>query len=139
VTAKAAAIRILLVDDDEGDVLLMREGLKAVESPHALELAWDGDEALVRLRKKPTPDLIILDLNLPKRNGREVFAQVKADPALAGIPLVVLTTSTSDQDLLKGHDARRCAYLTKPMRLQGYVALARRIERFWLEAGAKTA
>ena len=91
-TAKAAAIRILLVDDDEGDVLLMREGLKAVESPHALELAWDGDEALVRLRKKPTPDLIILDLNLPKRNGREVFAQVKADPALAGIPLVVLTT-----------------------------------------------
>lgn len=133
-------MKILLVDDDEGDVVLMKEGLRAVKSPHQVEVCWDGDEALKRLARAPAPDLIILDLNLPKRNGREVFASVKADPALAGIPLVILTTSTSDQDMIAGHDRRRNAYLTKPMRLQGYVEAAKGIERFWLsQAAAKAA
>ena len=133
-SGEAQKLRIVLVDDDEGDVLLMREGLKAFSRPHKVEVAWDGDEALAHLKKGSPPDLLILDLNLPKRNGREVFAAVKADPALAGVPVVVLTTSTSDRDLLNGHDPKRNAYLIKPMRLQGYVELAEQIERFWLAA-----
>jgi two-component system, chemotaxis family, response regulator Rcp1 len=137
---------ILLVDDDEGDVLLLREALREFKTPHRLHVAWDGEEAIEFLKRQggrfadaPRPDLIVLDLNLPRKNGREVFAELKAAPELAGIPVVVLTTSTSDADVIAGHDPKRNLYLTKPMRLDGYLETAREIETFWRAASRVSA
>lgn len=125
---------ILAVDDDEGDLLLLKEALRDFKAPHRVDSACDGEEAMAYLRREAAPDLILLDLNLPRKDGREVFAEVKADARLSRIPLVVLTTSTSDQDIVAGHDPKRNLYLSKPMRLAGYVSTIRAIERFWRAA-----
>lgn len=140
--AEPPATDILLVEDDSGDVLLVRESLKSLGWPHHLHVVEDGEQALAFVRREgpharaPRPQIILLDLNLPRKDGREVFAELRADPSFASIPIAVLTSSNGDQDLIDGHDPALTCYLTKPMRLDGYLELARRLQAFYLAAPA---
>ncbi len=137
-----SATRILLVEDDPGDVRLIREALKGFKTPFELKVVGDGEEAMAYLRKEgrfaaePTPDLILLDLNLPRKNGRELFSEIRAEPALSRVPIAVLTTSSSDQDLIDGYDPRLNRYVTKPMRLAALNEAVMDIESFWRQAAA---
>jgi CheY-like chemotaxis protein len=133
-----APIEILLVEDNEGDVRLTREVLKDGRIRNTLNVVGDGVEALAFLRRdgeyadaKPQ-DLILLDLNLPKMDGREVLALIKADPELRRIPVVVLTTSSSEADVLAAYDLHANCYITKPVDLDQFVKVVRSIEDFWL-------
>jgi CheY-like chemotaxis protein len=133
-----APIEILLVEDNEGDVRLTREVLKDGRIRNVLNVAGDGVEALAYLRRegafgdvKPQ-DLILLDLNLPKKDGREVLAEIKADPVLRRIPVVVLTTSSSEIDVLSAYDLHANCYITKPVDLDQFTKVVRSIEDFWL-------
>jgi chemotaxis family two-component system response regulator Rcp1 len=133
-----APIEILLVEDNEGDVRLTREVLKDGRIRNTLNVVGDGVEALAYLRRegdyadtKPQ-DLILLDLNLPKMDGREVLAAIKADAALRRIPVVVLTTSSSETDVLSAYDLHANCYITKPVDLDQFVKVVRSIEDFWL-------
>ena len=131
-------IKILWVEDDIGDILLIKEAFEQAGLSHRLNVVNDGAEAVDFLFRKGRyshalrPDLIILDLNLPKKTGREVIKDIKADPTLLGIPLVVLTSSTHDQDVLEGYDPKRCLYLTKASSFQALVDMAKQIQTFWL-------
>jgi CheY-like chemotaxis protein len=131
-------IRILWVEDSIGDILLIKEAFEQVGLPHRLNVVNDGVEATNFLLRRGRyahalcPELIILDLNLPKKNGREVISDIKTDPELFRIPLIVLTTSNSDQDVLAGYDPKRCLYLVKPMSFDALVNLAKQIHDFWL-------
>jgi CheY-like chemotaxis protein len=131
-------IKILWVEDNIGDILLIKEAFKEAGLTHRLNVVNDGAEAMAFLLRRrhfaraTRPDLIILDLNLPKKNGREVISDIKADPSLFRIPLVVLTTSEYDQDVLAGYDPKRCLYLVKPTSFQAFVDLAKQIQSFWL-------
>ena len=128
---------ILLVEDNPGDIRLIREALRDSVLPVTLEVMRDGAEALAYLRRQPPydnaprPDLILLDLNLPKKDGREVLACVKGDPTLRRIPVVVLTTSEAPQDIMKSYDLHANCYVTKPMDLQQYITAVQAIENFW--------
>ena len=131
-------IEILLVEDNEGDVRLTREVLKGGRIRNALNVVGDGVEALACLRRegkyadmKPQ-DLILLDLNLPKMDGREVLAEIKADEDLRRIPVIVLTTSSSESDVLSAYDLHANCYITKPVDLDQFVKVVRSIEDFWL-------
>lgn len=130
-------VKILLVEDNPGDVRLTREALKDSKIHNSLETVEDGDQALDYLNKRgayknaPTPDLILLDLDLPKTSGREVLAKLKADPDLRRIPVVVLTVSRSDQDILRSYDLQANAYVTKPIDLDQFVHVIHSIEEFW--------
>ncbi len=132
------AIKILWVEDNIGDILLIKEAFEQADFNHHLNVVNDGADAVDFLfhRGQYThahlPDLIILDLNLPKKSGREVIRDIKADSALFGIPLVVLTTSSYDQDVLEGFDPKRCLYLVKPLSFKALVDLAKQIHNFWL-------
>jgi CheY-like chemotaxis protein len=133
-----APIEILLVEDNEGDVRLTREVLKDGRIRNTLNVVGDGVEALAYLRRereyaetKPQ-DLVLLDLNLPKMDGREVLALIKADPDLRRIPVVVLTTSSSEVDVLSAYDLHANCYITKPVDLDQFVKVVRSIEDFWL-------
>ncbi len=131
-------INILWVEDNVGDILLIKEAFNEAGVTHRLTVVNDGEEAMDYLfRRKPyvkarRPDLIILDLNLPKKSGREVIAEIKADSELSRIPLVVLTSSSHDQDVLHGYDPNRCLYLTKPSSFMAIVDMAKQIQSFWL-------
>jgi len=131
-------IEILLVEDNEGDVRLTREVLKDGRIRNTLNVVGDGVEALNYLRREgrfadtKSQDLILLDLNLPKMDGREVLAQIKADPDLRRIPVVVLTTSSSEIDILSAYDLHANCYITKPVDLDQFVKVVRSIEDFWL-------
>jgi len=131
-------INILWVEDNVGDILLIKEAFNEAGVIHRLSVVNDGEEAMDYLfRRKPyakaqRPDLIILDLNLPKKSGREVIAEIKADSELARIPLVVLTSSSHDQDVLEGYDPKLCLYLTKPSSFMAIVDMAKQIQNFWL-------
>ncbi|WHZ13997.1 MAG: Two-component transcriptional response regulator, LuxR family [Nitrospira sp.] len=131
-------IEILLVEDNPGDVRLTREALKEAKVINNLNVIKDGMEALAYLRKEgpyaaaPRPHLILLDLNLPKRDGREVLATIKADEALKRIPVVVLTTSQDEQDVLKSYNLHANCYITKPVDLDQFIRVVRSIEDFWL-------
>lgn len=131
-------IDILLVEDSPGDVRLTREALKEGKVRNRLHVAWDGEEALAFLRKEgehadaPRPDLVLLDLNLPKLDGREVLSEMKDDPALKHIPVVVLTTSTADEDVLRVYDLAGNCYIPKPVELDRFLEVVRSIEEFWL-------
>lgn len=133
----AGEVRILLVEDDPGDVLLIQESFEAWSRARRFELCADGEAAWRRLEKAglseqaPVPDLLVLDLNLPRRTGREVFGLVRKNPFLRDLPVAILTTSTSDADLVSGLDSRLNLYLTKPMRLEGFVEVAKAVERFY--------
>jgi len=132
------AIEILLVEDNPGDVRLTEEALKEGKVVNRLNVVPDGVEALAYLRKEgeyasaETPDLMLLDLNLPKKDGREVLAEVKEDPELRMIPVVVLTTSRDEQDILKSYDLHANCYITKPVDFEQFISVVRAIEDFWL-------
>lgn len=133
-----APIQILLVEDNPGDVRLTREVLKDGRIRNTLNVVGDGVEALAYLRCEGAyadcepQDLILLDLNLPKMDGREVLAEIKSDPALRKIPIVVLTTSAAEADILSAYDLHANCYITKPVDLDQFVRVVRSIEDFWL-------
>ena len=131
-------IEILLVEDNPGDVRLTREALRENKVNNNLHVAVDGAEALDFLFRRGKyvdalhPDLVLLDLNLPKKNGREVLAEVKADPLLRRIPVVILTTSDAEQDILASYDLHANCYITKPVDLDRFIEVVKSIEGFWL-------
>ncbi len=131
-------IEILLVEDNPGDVRLTKEALKEAKVINNLSVLKDGEEALAYLRRQgqyagaKRPHLILLDLNLPKKDGRDVLAQIKADEALKRIPVVVLTTSQAEEDVLKSYSLHANCYITKPVDLDQFVRVVRSIEDFWL-------
>ena len=131
-------IDILLVEDNPGDVRLTVEALKEARVLNVLSVARDGVDALDFLRQEgshadaPRPDLILLDLNLPKKDGREVLAEIKADESLKRIPVVVLTTSRAEQDIVKSYDLHANCYITKPVDLEQFIEVVQSIEDFWL-------
>ena len=128
---------ILLVEDNASDAFLMEEALQMGKSANQLHVAGNGDEALDFLYRKgrfvpaPRPDLIMLDLNLPKRDGREVLAEIKNDPDLKRIPVVVITTSRSEEDIIRSYGLHANCYITKPVRLQQFFDVVKKIENFW--------
>ena len=134
----ARPIEILLVEDNPGDVRLTIEGLRETKVHNHLSVARDGVEALAMLRREGAfadvvrPDLILLDLNLPRKDGREVLAEIKADPELKTIPVVVLTTSRAEQDVLRSYELQANCYITKPVDLEQFLTVVQSIENFWL-------
>jgi CheY-like chemotaxis protein len=131
-------IEILLVEDNPADVRLTREALKDAKVVNRLSVATDGEEAMAFLRREgrhaeaPRPDLILLDLNLPRKDGREVLAEVKADDTLKRIPVVILTTSKSEEDVLRSYDLHANCYITKPVGLDQFLTVVESIQDFWL-------
>lgn len=131
-------IDILLVEDSPADVRLTREALKEAKVLNTLHVAQDGMAALAFLRKEgqyagnPSPDLILLDLNLPKKDGREVLAEIKQDENLKRIPVVVLTTSRAEEDVVRSYNLHANAYVTKPVDLTRFLEVIHTIEAFWL-------
>ena len=134
----ARPIDVLLVEDDEGDVLMTREALDEGKILNRLHVAGDGVEALAFLRREgphadaPRPDLVLLDLNLPRVDGRQVLEEIKADDALRRIPVVVLTTSEADEDVLRSYDLHANAYVSKPVDFDRFVTVIRQIDDFFI-------
>ena len=134
----APPIEILLVEDNPGDVRLTQEALKEGKVYSNLHWAKDGVEALEFLQREgkhasaPRPDLILLDLNLPKKDGREVLAVIKNDDRLKHIPVVVLTTSKAEEDVLRSYELHANCYVTKPVDLEKFIVVVQSIDRFWL-------
>ena len=130
-------IEILLVEDNPGDARLTREALRDGKVRNHLHVVPDGVEAMAFLRREgryadaPRPDLVLLDLNLPRKSGREVLADVKSDPALARIPVVVLTTSKADEDVAKAYEYHANCFITKPVDFEQFITVIRSIEEFW--------
>lgn len=135
---QAKPIEILLVEDNPGDARLAREALKDSKVKNNLAIVDDGVKALEYLRKQgefasvPTPDLVLLDLNLPRKDGREVLAEIKGDGMLKRIPVVILTTSRAEQDVLKSYNLHANCYITKPIDLGQFITVVKSIEDFWL-------
>lgn len=133
-------VTILLVEDNRADIRLIREGLRGNPALRTLQVVRDGEQALAYLRrerpyaKASRPRLIILDLNLPKKDGRQVLDELKRDPALKAIPIVVLTTSGAEDDVLRSYENHANCYLTKPVDLDSFVKTIRQIHDFWLAA-----
>lgn len=131
-------IEILLVEDNPGDARLTQEAFREGKLSNRLTVVGDGVEALAYLRRAGTyaasvrPDIVLLDLNLPKKDGRDVLAEVKGDEQLRRIPIVILTTSTSEQDILKAYDLHANCYITKPVNLEQFLTVVKSIEDFWL-------
>ena len=134
----APPVEILLVEDNPGDVRLTKEALKEGKVYNNLHWAKDGVEALEFLRRQgkhanaPRPDIILLDLNLPKKDGREVLALIKNDADLKQIPVVVLTTSEAEEDVLKSYELHANCFVTKPVDLEKFIHVVQSIDRFWL-------
>lgn len=132
-------IEILLVEDNPGDVVLVREAFAEAHIANTLHVAKDGEEAMRYLRKEANhaearrPDLVILDLNLPRKDGREVLADVKGDPDLRSIPVIVMTSSSAEEDIVRSYDLHANAYVTKPLDIDQFLIAVRRIEDFWLQ------
>jgi CheY-like chemotaxis protein len=131
-------IEVLLVEDDPGDVLMTREAFEDYKVHNNLAVVTDGAAALAYMRREgqyanaPRPDLVLLDLNLPRRDGREVLAEIKNDPELRQIPVVVLTTSQADEDILRSYQLHANAYVTKPVDFDRFVSVVRRIDEFFV-------
>ena len=130
-------IHILLVDDNEGDILLTREALEEARIINKISIAYDGIQAIDLLKKSARvagtmPDLILLDINLPKMNGTEVLSIIKTDPELRRIPVIMLTTSSSEKDILASYDNYANCYITKPVDLHRFMDVVRTIEDFWI-------
>jgi CheY-like chemotaxis protein len=131
-------VEILLIEDNPGDVRLTREAFKEGKVSNNLNVVKDGVEAMTFLRQEkkyadaPRPDVILLDLNLPRKDGREVLAEIKQDPNLKRIPVVILTTSQAEQDILKTYNLYANCYITKPVDLEQFITVVRSIETFWL-------
>jgi len=131
-------IQILLVEDSPGDVSLTRHALKQAKVANELNVVADGEEAMAYLRQEAAyeeatrPELVLLDLNLPRKDGREVLAEMKQDADLSTIPVVVLTTSSDETDVLKAYQLHANSYVTKPVELDKFLEAVRSIEGFWL-------
>lgn len=131
-------IELLLVEDNPGDVRLTQEALREGKVRNHLHVAADGVEAMAYLRREGRhaqarqPDLILLDLNLPKKSGREVLAEIKEDPKLRRIPVVILTVSKAEEDVLKSYNLHANCYITKPVDLDQFLGVVKSIEDFWL-------
>lgn len=131
-------IEILLVEDSPGDVRLAQEALKEAKIQNVLNVVEDGVEALDYLHNRGKykdalrPDLVLLDLNLPRKDGREVLAEIKTDPELRQIPVVVLTTSRAEEDIIKAYSHYANCYITKPVDFQQFIKIVKSIEDFWL-------
>ena len=127
-----------MVEDNPGDVRLTLEALKEGKVRNNLHTVADGEEAMNFLRRQgayskvPRPDLVLLDLNLPKKNGREVLGEIKDDPDLKRIPVVILTVSEAEQDIIKSYNLHANCYITKPVNLEQFIQVVRSIEDFWL-------
>ena len=134
----AKLIEILLVEDNEGDARLAIEALKDAKVKNNLSWVKDGVEALQFLRREgehadaPHPDVILLDLNLPKKDGREVLAEIKEDDSLRRIPVVILTVSQAEEDIIRTYDLHANCFITKPLDLEQFMRVVRAIEDFWL-------
>jgi two-component system response regulator len=134
---KLTPAEILLVEDSPSDVLMTRQALENAKLLNNLHVVEDGVEAMEYLRNKgrfaaaPRPHLILLDLNLPKKSGREVLAEIKADPGLKMIPVVVLTTSKAEEDVLQSYGLHANCYVTKPVEFGSFAAVIQSIEKFW--------
>ena len=132
-------IEILLVEDNPGDVLLTQESLAESKVNNTLHVVKDGVEAMAFVRQegqyadRPRPDLILLDLNLPRKDGREVLGELKSDEDLRRIPVVILTTSSQEEDVAQAYDAHANCYITKPIDLEQFMKVVGTIESFWLE------
>ena len=129
---------ILLIEDNPADVVLIQEAFKEARLQNKIHIASDGEQALQYLQKQSSfaeaarPDLILLDLHLPKRSGREVLSAIKSDPDLAEIPVIVLTTSSQDDDVRQAYRLHANCFLTKPLELESFFAMVRGIDDFWL-------
>jgi CheY-like chemotaxis protein len=136
--AEGSPLHVLLVEDSPGDVRLTRDALRDTNLDICLHVASDGVEAMAFLRGEgantsaPRPDLILLDLNLPRMDGRQVLARIKEDDRLKTIPTVILTTSDADADILKSYELRANCYLSKPVQLEAFEILVKSITDFWL-------
>jgi CheY-like chemotaxis protein len=134
----AMPIEVLLVEDDPGDVLMTREAFEDHKVRNRLNVVSDGVDALAYLRREEPfqgaarPDLILLDLNLPRRDGREVLAEIKNDASLRQIPVVVLTTSAADEDVLRSYQLHANAYVTKPVDFERFVSVVKQIDDFFI-------
>ena len=137
-STSGSLIEILMVEDNPADVRLTREAFKDAKVLNKMSVVGDGEAALAFLRRQgryadaPRPDLILLDLNLPKKDGREVLEEIKSDPDLRRIPVVVLTTSEDQRDVLKAYDMHVNAYITKPVNLDQFMKIVEAVENFWL-------
>lgn len=133
-----APIEILLVEDNPGDVRLTQEAVREAKIRNTLNVVIDGEQAIAYVRRQgeyadqPRPDLILLDLNLPRKDGREVLQDLKSDPDLHRIPVVVLTSSAAEQDILRTYDLYANAYVTKPVDLEQFMHAVSSIQDFWL-------
>ncbi|MFI5756444.1 response regulator [Streptomyces sp. NPDC051569] len=137
-TIPVQPIEVLLVEDDAGDELMTREAFEDNKIRNTLHVVRDGEQALDFLYRRgeheeaPRPDLILLDLNLPKYDGRQVLEQIKTDPELALIPVVVLTTSSAEEDIMRSYKLHANAYVTKPVDLDQFIAAVRQIDEFFV-------
>jgi CheY-like chemotaxis protein len=131
-------IEVLLVEDDPGDVLMTKEAFEDYKLSNNLHVVNDGAEAMEFLRRRgehsdaPRPDLVLLDLNLPRMDGREVLQAIKSDPELASIPVVVLTTSEAEEDVLRSYSLHANAYVTKPVDFERFIQVVRQIDEFFV-------
>lgn len=131
-------VEFLLAEDNPGDVRLTKEALRESKIRNNLNVVPDGVEAMAFLRREgkyadaPTPDVVLLDLNLPKKDGREVLAEIKSDPTLKRIPVVIITSSEAEQDILRTYDLHANCYVTKPVDLDQFIKVIQSIESFWL-------
>jgi chemotaxis family two-component system response regulator Rcp1 len=136
--SNSTPIQVLLVEDNSGDVRLMQEAFRDAKMHLDLHVAGDGVEAMEFLLRQgefsrsPRPDLILLDLNLPRKDGREVLAEIKSHPSLKAIPVVVLTTSASDADIERSYLLHANCYISKPVELEGFLTVVQSIDDFWL-------
>jgi len=134
----AQLVQILLVEDSSADVELTRQALSEAKVANTVHVVADGEAAMDFVRRKgnyrdaPRPDIVLLDLNLPKKDGREVLVDLKSDPSLQSIPVVVLTTSASDRDILRSYDDHVNSYIRKPIRLEDFIHVVRSIDDYWL-------
>jgi chemotaxis family two-component system response regulator Rcp1 len=132
-------VEILLVEDNPGDVRLTQEVFKEGKVRNLLNVVYNGEEAMAFLRREgrfanaPRPDIILLDLNLPRKDGREVLAEIKADPDLKRIPVVILTTSQAESDLIQSYNLHANCYIVKPVDLDHFIDVVKTIEGFWLQ------
>ena len=134
----ARPVEVLLVEDDPGDVLMTQEAFADYKIANRLSVVSNGEDAIAYLRKQdrfaeaPTPDLVLLDLNLPRRDGREVLQEIKRDPELRRIPIVVLTTSEAEEDVVAAYDLHANAYVRKPVDFDQFVAAVQAIDDFFI-------
>ncbi len=131
-------VNILLIEDNPGDIRLVVESMKESTKPNNLSIVKDGVEAMTYLHHEGVyanavrPDIILLDLNLPRKNGKEVLAEIKKDPDLKSIPVIVFTASSAERDVINSYDLHANCYITKPVSLEKFIEVVKSIETFWL-------